>query len=312
METVPCPICASTVFTPFMEVPDRLDTAGNTRWALVRSCKCGLIMLNPRPEASGMEAFYPSGGYDPHLSGRRKKTAGERLYLIARRLLLDYRAGIVMQQAKKPLHELSVLEVGCSTGDLLGFLNRKKGLTLSRLAGIETNIAAAQQARNSFGLEIHASLTGEAWKGRKFDRIVLWHALEHIHAVGQLLDELRDMLENDGIMIIALPNHACIDAGIYRQNWVAWDAPRHLYHFTPVTLEMLLEKHRLKAFRSMPYFPDTLYNLFNSEKLACRREKIPFNAARMALTALKAVAGRHWNSAGPAGASGIVYFVRKG
>jgi SAM-dependent methyltransferase len=312
METVPCPICASTVFTPFMEVPDRFDTTGDTRWKLVRSCRCGLIMLNPRPEASEMESFYPSGGYDPHLAGSRKKKAGERFYLAARRLLLGYRAGIVLQQTKKPLYELSVLEVGCSTGDLLGFLNRKKGLPLNRLAGIETNIAAAQQARDSFGLEIQASIPAETWKDRKFDRIVLWHALEHIHAVDRLLEELRDMLENDGMMVIALPNPSCPDAEHYRQNWVAWDAPRHLYHFTPVTLEMLLEKHRLRTFGSMPYFPDTLYNLFHSEKLACRREKKPYNAAGTVLMALKAVAGLHEKSAGPAVASGMVYFVRKG
>lgn len=309
METAHCPICGSAEFIPFMEVPDRFDSTGEKRWKLVRSVESGLIMLNPRPEASGMEAFYPSGLYDPHLAGGTEKN-GFRFSLAARRMLLGYRAGIVLKYHEKPLRELSILEVGCSTGDLLGFLNRKKGIPVDRIAGIETNNAAAQCARNRFGLEIHPAVPRNEWKGRKFDRIVLWHTLEHIHAAGEMLDMLFGMLRQDGLMVIALPNPASTDAAIYGENWIAWDAPRHLYHFTPGTTATLLEKHNLNIFRSMPYFPDTLYNLAYSEKLACRGKKKPFDPLRLSRAVLKTVAALPGYCNDPSPASGIVYFAR--
>ncbi|NTV98369.1 MAG: class I SAM-dependent methyltransferase [Chlorobiaceae bacterium] len=311
METIPCPVCGSTDFARFLEVPDRFDSAGEKRWPLANCLCCGLIMLNPRPGAHEMKPFYPSGLYGPHLVESDGAEKGARFYLAARRLLLGYRAGIVLKNKRKPLNELSVLEVGCSTGELLGFLNRKKGIPSGQLAGIETDTAARKHAGNSFGLEVHSSIPGDAWEGRKFDRIVLWHALEHIHAVGETLTRLSELLGEEGVMVIALPNPGSTDAGFYRENWIAWDAPRHLYHFTPMTLGKLLEKHRFIVSGSMPYFPDTLYNLVHSEKLTCRKKNKPFNAIRLVRAGLRTAVSLTGYFSSPSCASGMVYFARK-
>jgi SAM-dependent methyltransferase len=311
METVPCPICGSTVSSRFMDVPDRFDATGEKRWTLVQ-CPCsGFIMLNPRPGPQEIGAFYPSGLYGPHLSGSGPASPGTRAYLAARRLLLRYRASFVLKNSRTPLHELSILEVGCSTGELLGFLNRKKGIPLTRLAGIETDAAAAVHAREQFGLDIHPEIPGCAWEQRAFDRIVLWHALEHIHAIGETLERLKRLLRKDGVMVIALPNPACPEAALYRENWVAWDAPRHLYHFTPGTLEKLLEKHGLRISESMPYFPDAIFNIVYSEKLAGARENKPVSIAGLPGASLKAAWRLPLNSFDPGGSPGIVYFVRR-
>jgi 2-polyprenyl-3-methyl-5-hydroxy-6-metoxy-1,4-benzoquinol methylase len=311
METVPCPLCGSAVFVPFLDVADRFDASGKKRWTLVRSCKSGLIMLNPRPELSEMAHYYPAGRYEPHLDGNDPTSSAQRIYLAARKLLLGYKAGIVLKNHRKPLQALSILEVGCSTGELLGFLNRKKGIPVRQLAGIETDVAAAKHAGTRFGLEIHGTIPGETWKARKFDRIVLWHALEHIHAIGETLDTLAGLLERGGIMIITLPNPGSRDAEIYRENWIAWDAPRHLCHFTSGSLEKLLEIHHFEITGSMPYLPDTVYNVFHSEKLACMSEKRSFNALRKAGAVLKSLQALPGDIRCPSRASGIVYFVRK-
>ncbi len=311
MEIAPCPICGSTEFEIFLEVPDRFDTTGKKRWTLVRSRGSGLVMLNPRPGPSEMHFHYRSVRYDPHLTEEETASTGERFYLALRRMLLGYRAHIVLKGSKRQDGGPSVLEVGCSTGDFLGFLHRKKGIALDNLEGIEIDRAAAEHARKKFGLEVCSDLWEDSRQERQFDRIVLWHTLEHIHNVGETLDLLSGLIRKEGTIVLALPNHASPDAAIYRENWIAWDAPRHLCHYTPETLAALLEQHNLKIAGSMPYFPDTVFNIFHSEKLASRMEGKPVNAIRMLHAAVKSALALPGYFVRPSCASGIVYFVRR-
>ncbi|TLU83245.1 MAG: class I SAM-dependent methyltransferase [Chlorobium sp.] len=311
MEIPPCPISLSTEFSSFLHVSDRFDTTGEKKWNLVRSCKSGLLMLNPRPGQAEIPFYYRNGRYDPHLTGEDTTCSGEQIYLALHRLLLGYRAGIIIQETQKPAHKLSVLEIGCSTGDLLDYLHRKKGIPLQQLAGIEPDTAAAEHARSAFNLEIHGSIHSGMWEARTFDRIVLWHALEHIHTINETLARISEMLAPEGRIVIAVPNADSFDAEHYRENWIAWDAPRHLFHFSPGTLEKLLERHKLRILASRTYFPDTLYNFFFSEKLACSNLKKPFHLFSKAWALFKAGFYGGRSIIHPGRSSSLVYFAVK-
>ncbi len=268
METVPCPITDSKEFTPYLKVPDRFDSSGKAEWNLVRSSASGLIMLNPRPQSAEMTQHYPSARYDPYRHSRNSSSFKERTYLAARTLLLGYRAGIVLKGWVKPMEKCTVLEIGCSTGDLLSYF-RRKGVPANNLVGVEPDADAARYARECYGLNIFPSIAEVSAEKKTFDRIVLWHTLEHIHAINETLNEIVDQLKPDGVLVIALPNPAGFDAEHFKENWVAWDAPRHLYHFWPGTLEKLLGLHGLRVFKRRGYFPDAVYNILHSEALRC-------------------------------------------
>ncbi len=311
METVPCPISGSTDFTPWLQVPDRFDSTGKKQWTLLRSNASGLIMLNPRPDCSEIASHYHTGQYDPHLLSQNSSTLGDKAYLGARSLLLRYRARLILKEYAKPLRQLSILEIGCSTGDLLNFFRRRKGVLLKNLAGVEPEPEAANYARRAFGLNIFPSLSDATVGERRFDRIVLWHTLEHIHAIHETLDYAAQQLAPGGVLIIALPNPESFDAKHYKENWIAWDAPRHLYHFPPGTLEKLLAKHDMTVFKRISYFPDTLYNTLNSEKLRCKRAGKGFHAPQTGAALLKGIATATIVALQPLQASSLVYFVRK-
>ena len=270
METVPCPITGSKEFTPYLQVPDRFDRSGKAEWNLVRSRDSGLIMLNPRPDSAEITRHYRSAEYDPYRHKLNSASFKERAYLAARALLLGYRAEIILKGWVKPREELSVLEIGCSTGNLLNYFHRH-GVPIKNLTGVEPDDDAARHARECFGLNIFPSIAEESSERKTFDRIVLWHTLEHIHAINETLHEVAAQLKPDGVVVIALPNPAGFDADYFKDNWVAWDAPRHLYHFLPETLEKLLGLHGLRVFKRQPYFPDSVYNILHSEALRCRR-----------------------------------------
>lgn len=266
MESAPCPLSESREFTPLLQVPDRFNLHGNP-WQLVRSNTSGLVMLDPRPDLGEMASHYPADAYDPFLNQTNSRSLRNKAYLAISNLLLTGKARMVMQRLCKPADETQVLEVGCSTGRLLLKLQKEFGIPAKNLWGIEPDPNAASAARAG-GLT-HVLETGlpDSDFGHSFDRIIFWHSLEHLHRIGENLDKARELLDADGQLIIALPNLDSDDARRYGRNWIALDAPRHLYHFTPETLEALLKKHGFSVIEIGKWLPDTVYNVWYSEKL---------------------------------------------
>jgi 2-polyprenyl-3-methyl-5-hydroxy-6-metoxy-1,4-benzoquinol methylase len=267
-------------------------------------------MLNPRPDSSEIAVHYRNGQYDPYLHKNSSSSLGEKAYLAARSLLLRYRASLILNGALKPLHKLSILEIGCSTGELLNFFHRIKAMPLDHLAGVEPDAESAAYAREVFGLRVSPVLQQNGYSSG-FDRIVLWHTLEHIHTLRETLNCLASLLEPDGVLVIALPNPASSGAKFYRENWIAWDAPRHLFHFMPGTLEALLEQHKLRVFKHQPYLPDALYNTFYSEQLRCKSQDGRFHLLQRGIAFGRAMVSLGFEALWQKQASSFIYFARK-
>lgn len=275
MESAPCPLSGSREFTPLMQVPDRFNLSGKP-WHLVRSNTSGLVMLDPRPDANEMAAHYPAESYDPFLNQTNSRSLRDRAYLALSDLLLAGKARRVMKGLDKSTGSAKVLEVGCSSGRLLLRLQKDFGIPTENLWGIEPDPNAASAARTAGLAHVTETELPDTGIDCRFDRIVFWHALEHLHRIGENLDKARELLDAKGQLIIALPNLDSDDAHRYGANWIALDAPRHLYHFTPKTLEALLDKHGFSIIEIGRWIPDTVYNVWYSEKLsrAIKRETI--------------------------------------
>jgi hypothetical protein len=72
-------------------------------------------------------------------------------------------------------------------------------------------------------------------------------------------------------LIIALPNSNSYDVTKYRAHWAAYDVPRHIWHFSPETFQLLSEKHgfKIKTVKKMPF--DAFYISILSEKYLKRK-----------------------------------------
>ncbi len=304
MELVPCPIAGDRDFAPWIEAPDRFDLSGPS-WSIVRSSSSGLVMLNPRPREGEAAKHYPPQAYDPFIHQGNASSARDRAYLLTSSLLLGLRASIVMRGLRKPAGSVHILEAGCSTGRLLMRLHRDYGIPVQNLCGIEPDRTSSDAARASGLPRIYGTDLDRTVFGCRFDRIVFWHALEHIHRIEEALVSAQSLLEPGGMLVIALPNIGSRDSLHYGKGWVALDAPRHLYHFTPESLGRLLSKHGFSVTDVRAFAPDALYNAWYSEKLVSDISGRRFGgtgAARAALqAALSVIAGID-----PSKASGIV------
>jgi 2-polyprenyl-3-methyl-5-hydroxy-6-metoxy-1,4-benzoquinol methylase len=275
MELVPCPISGDRDFTPLFETHDRFSLSGPS-WALVRSSSSGLVMLNPRPDAAEASKHYPEIAYDPFLHQANCRSPRDRAYLYLSSLLMGRKAAAVMRGLRKPAGAVRVLETGCSTGRLLMHLHKDYGIPLENLCGIEPDRNAASAAKASGLIQISGTDLSQAAFDERFDRIVFWHVLEHLHLIEGDLEKAHELLEPDGMLVIALPNIDSDDARRYGSRWIALDAPRHLYHFTPETLERLLAKHGFSVVDFKAFVPDAIYNVWYSEKLDCAISGRPF------------------------------------
>ncbi|NTU58825.1 MAG: class I SAM-dependent methyltransferase [Chlorobiaceae bacterium] len=291
MELIPCPISGDRDFTPLLEAPDRFALSG-PKWKLVRSSSSGLVMLNPRPDASESSKHYPEHSYDPFLHSGNCNNPRDRAYLSISSLLLGLKARIVMNGLCKPAESVRILETGCSSGRLLMRLHKGFGIPLDNLCGIEPDQQAAAAAKAAGLTRITSTELAKTSFETRFDRIVFWHVFEHLHHIEETLDKTRDLLEKEGMLVIALPNIDSEDAKRYGSRWIALDAPRHLYHFTPKTLTLLLEKHGFSVIDVTPYVPDAIYNVWHSEKLDCTLSGRSFSirsAARAAACTVSSV-----------------------
>ena len=309
MENPFCPISGKRDFEPFLAVPDRFRPG--SRWQIVRSRPSGLLILDPRPSFPEIGSYYHLENYDPHLHDAMVRSWRNRLYLAARALLLRRKASLVLYGEKKPFTGCRILEIGCSTGALLRHLKLVRGIPAGHLRGIETDPDAAVVAEAKTRVPIDRHPSGRSQSRKTFDRIVLWHAFEHVHDLQSMLYNIFEQLDHQGILVMALPNPESRDAKHYREHWVAWDAPRHLWHFTPAVLEALLEEHGFELCRMVPYLPDTLYTCWYSSKLAAKDHGRHFGLAGMAGALLQAAAGIASALFSREKASTLVYYFRK-
>jgi hypothetical protein len=84
---------------------------------------------------------------------------------------------------------------------------------------------------------------------------------------------LKRLLHPQGRIFIAVPNPNSFDAKHYKAHWAAYDVPRHLWHFTPVTMRKLLEKNGLHLHDVLPMKLDAFYISLLSERYKHGRER---------------------------------------
>ena len=64
-----------------------------------------------------------------------------------------------------------------------------------------------------------------------------------------------------------MPNSASYDAKHYKENWAAYDVPRHLTHFQKESMKKLMTSQGLKVVNQKPMLFDSFYVSMLSEKI---------------------------------------------
>ena len=94
----------------------------------------------------------------------------------------------------------------------------------------------------------------------------MWHVLEHVPNLQEYINSLKNLLKPNGVLIIAVPNYKSHDAIYYGKFWAAYDVPRHLWHFSQKSINLLFKNIGLDLVKTLPMKFDAYYVSLLSEK----------------------------------------------
>jgi 2-polyprenyl-3-methyl-5-hydroxy-6-metoxy-1,4-benzoquinol methylase len=244
-------VCNGTTFYPVLKTKDFTTT--QEEFQLEQCTECNFLLTNPRPDSNSIGRYYESENYISH-SG--KSNLFGNIYRLARKVTLNFKYRLIRRFNQM---EGNVLDYGCGSGDFLYYMKSKNW----KVRGIEPNDLARNKASKLLQQSVFQSVNEII--GEKYDVITLWHVLEHVHDLNETLSHLKKLLNSNGTIIIAVPNHKSADCKKYKNYWAAYDVPRHLWHFSQETMKLLMEKHKLKIIQIEPMILDAYYVSLLSE-----------------------------------------------
>jgi 2-polyprenyl-3-methyl-5-hydroxy-6-metoxy-1,4-benzoquinol methylase len=214
--------------------------------------KLDILVTKPVPKDLGK--YYDPNNYISHSDSGNGMV--ENIYQLVKKYTLNKKVKLI-----KGLNvgEKKLLDIGCGTGEFLFNANKKDWNTV----GVELNDNARKKALDK-NLEIYKSL--DDLNNKKFDVITLWHVLEHLPNLDEQINKIRSLLNNNGTLIIAVPNYKSYDAQYYKEFWAAYDTPRHLWHFSQNAIKNIFKNKKIKVVKTIPMYFDSYYVSLLSEK----------------------------------------------
>ena len=90
--------------------------------------------------------------------------------------------------------------------------------------------------------------------------------LEHLPKLESHIAIFESLLKPNGRLVIAVPNYKSYDASHYKNFWAAFDAPRHLWHFSQTSISRLVRTKNMDVIKTAPMIFDAYYVSLLSEK----------------------------------------------
>ncbi len=236
--------------------------------------RCGCLQIAQIP--ADLAKYYPSEGYYSYKPPKEKRYPAWLLRLRHERtryFLGEFSAagaalGLI---SKRPEHfdwfrgrgvtlDSRIVDVGCGAGGLLLKLQREG---FRSLLGADPFI----QADIDYGNGVRILKRGVEELDGEFDFVMLHHSFEHMADSAVALRALSRRVAPGGTLLLRIPVSDCHARRKYGLDWVAWDAPRHLYLHTVKSMQLLAAGADMEI-SSVVY--DSIGQQFSSSELYMR------------------------------------------
>ncbi len=214
---------------------------------------CGCLSLVEVPPDLG--SYYPQNYYSlqirPSTVSRRVRDA---IYLSPLSFLVNWRSRSDLDAIRgaRLTKKLSLLDVGCGAGTLIGDL-RELGYDAR---GIDPYVVA--DVKDRFGVRVERKSLEEVHS--QHDVILFRHSLEHMPI--ETLQLARSRVKKNGICVVCIPVLGWAWRN-YGTDWVQLDAPRHLFLHSRKSFTMLAAKSGFHVQRIV--FDSTEFQFWGSE-----------------------------------------------
>lgn len=246
-----CPVCGSDKQGHFMSAKDH-NVSGDL-FSLSCCGGCGFVYTNPIPTEKTIGKYYQSEEYVSH-SGTKKGVIN-KVYHLVRAHQIKRKEQLIGALS----NEKSLLDIGCGTGEFLGFCE-KKGWSVY---GSEPDEKARLFSKKTY---IKENIYEKGLEKEGVSVITMWHVLEHVYNLNNDLNQINSLIKPGGHLLVAVPNRLSYDAKYYKNNWAAYDVPIHLYHFRKKDIITLFETCGFELVKVKPLIFDAIYISLLSEK----------------------------------------------
>ncbi len=220
---------------------DRLYRTTTKEFQVVECRGCRLMRLLPRPDPSELSQYYP----EAYWFAPADTTAGE-LEERYRRLVIRDHVRFVRRAIEASGERGLVLDVGCGGGLFLRML-AGDGLPV---VGLDFSLDAAVLAWRNGVPAVCGSLSHAPFPAGACSAVTMFHVLEHLYNPLAYLESARELLRENGRLIVQVPNAACWQFLLLGEHWSGLDVPRHLYEFRRRDLEVLLDQAGFQIVRT--------------------------------------------------------------
>jgi 2-polyprenyl-3-methyl-5-hydroxy-6-metoxy-1,4-benzoquinol methylase len=251
-----CPVCKSELIQEQLTAKDY--TVSQNNFSIWHCNDCTARFTQDVPTQDEIGVYYASDNYISHSD--TKKGIINSLYHLVRKRTLNSKRRLVINEVG--ILKGGILDIGCGTG---AFLNTMKEADWA-ITGLEPDAVARAKAAELYDIHPQESAKLFELTPASFNAITMWHVLEHVHELHTYIKQAGELLAPGGKLFIAVPNYTSKDADIYAAFWAAYDVPRHLYHFSPQSMEKLLSMHGLKLTAVKPMWFDSFYVSMLSEQ----------------------------------------------
>jgi SAM-dependent methyltransferase len=223
LETIACNLCGSRRYTAIYEMPDARHFF-DEYFTVVECNECGLGFVNPRPDRSEIQKYYPRGYYQNDESASFKRYLQRRFMQQA-----QYLCGCENIPSPRRL-----LDVGCFNGEFPRFMRARgwdvTGVEISEVSERITDFPVLTQEFSEIPVNQPS-----------YDAITAWAVLEHVHDPMSYFQKVAQVLKPGGLFVFQVPNFISTNS-----RCLFWeDVPRHLYFYTRETVQKYLEKSGL-------------------------------------------------------------------
>ncbi len=249
-----CLVCDHTEHEIVKVIPDYLVSKED--FTLVSCSNCSFHWVLDPPAESNAYKYYETDEYVEHSDNAEGIV--NRLYHLARKWMLDLKYKIVNNNAATK----SILDYGTGTGY---FLNHMKSQGY-KTNGIEISEKARKYGNDKFDLGLlppEKVYEDSMYQG--YGAITFWHVLEHVYDPKKTMNRIKELLDDRGTVIVALPNYHCLESKWYKKYWNGYDVPRHIWHFDDERFSRFAEDLGFKVVKRGLLPLDPFYNCLISE-----------------------------------------------
>ncbi|MCG3770528.1 MAG: Ubiquinone biosynthesis O-methyltransferase [Nitrosomonadaceae bacterium] len=205
--------------------------------SLCRSC--GSVLLDPRPSAEQLKAFYQSQTLEAEIERDVAQNSADRI-------LDPVKYAYFMEHRIKPLSQFldpdkPIFDVGCGVG---AFVKAMKDLHYT-IAGSDLSLVSLQVGKELFGLSSDELLLGDMCDiaGREsYGCITLWTVIEHLLNPAEYLQFVYGRLDTGGILLVEFPTVDSLMFEYCKDDFFWVMPPYHIYLYSVRGMKIMLER----------------------------------------------------------------------